>query len=261
MKDKKAIYKLPRCNICNDTRVMTKTDSHFGEITVACKCVDYGSKLDRLRKARIPDNNIGWELSDYTPELYSVVNKAPLTSEEVGKNKVAVTNIQEILKSHRIVSDNGIDIFLGGGVACGKSLLATVMLKTLILKYGYSGLFVTADQIVLMAQDKISFNKTDYKGPTYDEMMEVDFLLIDGFHNLIGLNVSTLTKITIRSLLKERKSMKKSFIMTSRSSFKEMINLDQICGEFAHTRQEIRLRGQFVNQSSASKLKLTKYEG
>lgn len=239
MKSIDKIYSLQDCETCKNTRIVPFTDKILGKRTKDCACVCYQSRLNNLRRARIPDNYIIFEYKDYDTEIAE-------TKEERTINKHTKTALGAILRKHKIVHNNGIDILLYGPKASGKTMLGTVYLKTMILKHGYTGLFTTGEELILMAMEKSNFRSGDtFNGLSIEALLSADFLMIDGFDKLMNSKIFPMVRVTINTILKQRKYNKKKFILTS----EEDLSRDgEFITEMVYTLKSLPLKGCCVDK-------------
>jgi DNA replication protein DnaC len=249
MKTIKEIYRLPNCKKCENTRSVEYIDALLGSRTKACECVNYRSKLSLLRKSRIPDNYIGFEFSDYVPNT----TESESTNQQ---NEWMIEDLKVCVKKHKLLRDEGYDLLLVGGAASGKTMLGTVVLKTLILKYGYSGIFTTAEELLMMSLDKISFGQKNHVPEiTFEMLYDVDFLFIDNFQMISRLdNLPQMVMVVVSDFIKRRKASKKPMILTSQWSIEQLLQQQGFVSEMLYTLQSFRLRGTYSVQQRGMQL-------
>lgn len=234
MKSIDKIYSLHDCKMCKNTRTVPFIDKVLGKRTKDCECVSYQSRLNNLRRARLPDSYIIFEYKDYDTDIAETVDERTI-------NKQSKTALGQIIKKHKIVNENGIDVLLYGPKACGKTMLGTVYLKTMILKHGYTGLFTTGEELILMAMEKSNFKSDDtFNGLTLEALLQVDFLMIDGFDKLLNSKIYPMVKVTINTILKQRKYNKKKFILTSET---DLSRANEFVSEMVYTLKSLPLKG------------------
>lgn len=236
MKSIKEIYTLNDCPICKNTRLVYYVDKKISDIkrTKDCSCVGYKSRLSNLKRARIPDSYIVFEYKDYNPDICTRVT-------DVEHNKKMHGAIGKLITKHDKIKEMGVDLLLYGPKACGKTLLGAMFLQKMILKFGYTGMFVTAEELILMATEKSSWNKEEeFNGITLEDLINVDFLMIDGFDKLVDTKVFPMVKVIINSVMKQRKHSKKNFIITSS---KDLPVSNEFVAPMSYTLKAIELRG------------------
>lgn len=248
MKTKEEIFKLRDCCICDNTRKVAFDDDVYKNKYRACSCTKYQKNLNLLKKSRIPDCYISFEFNDYIHTVYDLfdVDNKIINQEDTDENEKSYNHLTKLMSDHRDIYNDAIDILLSGGCSTGKTLLATSFLKNLILIGGYSGVFVTSEELITLANEKNNYNgdRELSGGYTLENLIDVDFLLIDGFEEfaLLELNKNSMTKITINKFLKERKFNKKSFILTSGMVLTKLVSKGTVPG-MVYTIVEIQLRG------------------
>jgi len=227
------------CKICGNTRRVPYIDPVFGEREQQCKCMAYKKNIARLKRSRIPKSYIGFEFSDYKCNTKEKDNW--------NKNKATVDRLIKTIGKHEIVVDDNYDIFIYGGAVCGKTMLASITLKQLILEHGYSGAYITAEELVILAIEKNRFGvEKDLK---LDDLLEHDFLVIDGVDELTDLDngrISGNVCFIIEAFFAQRKNTGKSFILTSKLSFKGLLARKRFIPRLACTTIRYRLYGNYM---------------
>lgn len=251
MKLIKKIYKRPDCEKCLNTRVVEFTDNLYGIRTKDCQCVKYDDRVERLKKSRIPENYIEFEYDDYDHDI--VKDEKDATNAELKSNKKDREQnrnmhivLGKMMKEHQKVYDNGVDILLYGPKACGKTMLGVVYLKSMILEYGYSGLFTTGEELILLAMEKSNFKSDDsFNGLTFESLLNVDFLMIDGFDKLMNSKIYPMMKVTINTIIKQRKNDNKMFILTSE---KDLDTSRNFVSEMVYTLKSLPFKGSCIDK-------------
>lgn len=250
MKTIKEVYSLPDCKKCANTRTVQYVDKRLGPENrrTQCSCVLYGKNFGKLKRSRIPDGYLKFEFSDYRPDITDKID-------HVKVNKKTHYNIVSLVGKHKILKQEGIDLLFVGGYSSGKTLLASVLLKELIMKYGYTGMFVTADEIVEAAYNKMKYEKIK-NGLELEELIKPDFILIDGFDKLVLLQgIPTIVINYINVIVKKRKHMGKGFIMTSRQTLSQLRKNGQYISEMIYTVKDFLLYGKCTDDIRNDKLK------
>jgi len=236
MKTSDEIYNLQDCSKCMNTRRISYEDPYLGVRDKQCSCVDYKKRVAILKKARIPKTYLGYELCDY---------KAEIGGEECwGANHESFRRLVKASHNHKTILHEAIDILIYGGVSCGKTMLATIILKNMILDYGYTGVFVTADELVTLAMEKTRFGvDNDF---TLDSLTDVDFVVVDNFHRVVDLDdarVSGTIKIILNDFFQQRKHNGKSFILTSHGSLRSLLQKQRFVDNLAYTVVGFKFQG------------------
>lgn len=236
MKTVDEIYNLQDCTRCNNTRRVSYEDPCLGLREKQCQCVDYKKRVATLKRARIPKTYLCYELADYKSEIGDESCWDP--------NKENFRRLVKASDNHKIVLHEAIDLLIYGGVSCGKTMLATILLKKLILEHGYTGVFVTADELVTLAMDKTRFGVDSEF--TLDSLMDVDFVVVDNFHRVVDLDdarVSGTIKIILNDFFQQRKHNGKSFILTSNSSLRSLLHKQRFVDNLAYTVVGFKFQG------------------
>lgn len=249
MKKIKDIYKMPNCKICNNTRVVDYISARLGKRTKSCICTKYKKNLKMLKCSRIPDCFIEYEIDDYA-------NLDRSNYKDVIKNYVnkTVENVRSLLNDKcQIVREKSYDIMFAGHSGTGKTVLAVATLKKMILDHGYSGMFVTGEELVLMAIGQSKFNAGEIvNGISIDKLLEVDFLLIDGYEALLQEKLFSTVKIIIDGIIKQRKNDKKCFIITVN---RDVSKSDELSSELTYRLIPFILKGSVVKIVTSSRKK------
>jgi len=236
MRSQEELYALPNCLVCHNSRVVPYKDPVLGDRTIECGCCQYRKKINILRKSHIPNAYVQYELGDYQME-------AGDDADVWKSNKKSVKKLVGLLKNHKTVVRESVDILLYGGVSVGKTMLGCVMLKEYILQHGYTGKFVTSDELIVLAMNKTRFN---FDGLTLDDFLDVDFLMIDNFHTLVNLDdlkIKGMVKVYLSEFFQKRKHEGKSFILTSKLSLAPLMTRRVFVETMAYTLMDIRIGG------------------
>jgi DNA replication protein DnaC len=252
MRSNDEVFATPTCTKCNNSRFVPYVDRVFGSMKKACSCVDEHKKRVRnLKASRIPTTYLGYEFCDYAPE------SGPEDAWE--SNKKNFNNLVKTVQQHRIIKQEAIDILITGGVSCGKTLLAIVTLKELIMKHNYNGVYVTADELYTMAMEKSKYSNDSELNFDLDSLLDVDFLLIDTFNKLNSIEESR-TSVAVMSVLsmlfQRRKNSGKSFILTSTVPLKALLQRQKFIDTLAYTVVPYRFQGNVGAEHRKSKTEL-----
>lgn len=211
MKKISNLYTLPDCGICHNERVVTYVSERLGERTKSCDCTNYSKRIKTLKKARIPENLIEYEIEDYENVDRSTTKTVKSYAKKITEDLRTVID-----ERHKILRSKAYDILFAGEKGYGKSVLAVATLKKMILEHGYTGMFITGEELLLIAIEKNKFNSGDtFNGISIDELLSVDFLLIDGYDVLLQDKVYTMAKIVVDGIIRQRKNDNKCFIITA----------------------------------------------
>ena len=238
------------CSTCGNTRRIRYVDPILGNREQSCKCVGYKKNIEKLKRSRIPKRYLGYDFSDY---IHEVGDKNAWAA-----NKKAHTAIVDVVSQHSVVVENAIDNLIYGGKSCGKTMMGCIMLKQLILEHGYSGVFITSDELITLAMDHARYERAS----TLDEILDVDFLLIDNFHKLAVLDtlkINDNARLVLDDFFSKRKNNGKCFILTSIMSVEALLKKKRFIIEMAYTIIRHTLHGCYgmeARRNNISKLKL-----
>lgn len=240
MKTKQQIYTLPDCKICNNTRRMPFDDEVYGRRMKACSCTAYKAKLTLLKRSLIPDNYIGFEFQDFKTTY-------PELKEEQQANKNTLDNLQALVLKHERLINKNIDILISGPKTSGKTLLATAFLKQLILTSGYSGLYLTSDQLILTAIESTKYSQQE-KEFDFDmrDIENADFLVIDSFEKLTNNSLPSMARVVITESIHKRKAQKRPIILTSTLDYQTLTKENHFASEMIYTMLDFKIYGRAI---------------
>jgi len=212
MKTTEEIYRLPDCKVCGNTRRVKYTDRVLGERWKTCGCMVYQKRLDLLRSSKIPEGYLGYEFEDYRPEI----GEDPKFIES---NRKTLEELRLCVDKHDVLVKDKISLYIYGEGLSGKTLLSTVVLKSLILQHGYRGVFVTGDELLLMALDEIKLGGSTHgreRRWNFYELEEADFMLLDGLQNIspVDKTVPELVRVFVSDFVRKRIFSGKPMIVT-----------------------------------------------
>jgi len=107
--------------------------------------------------------------------------------------------------------EKGFGLYIQGACGCGKSFLATLILKR-ALREGYSGHFILLKDLVNAAFDSLS--DSDVRNDLEKLITEVDFLVIDELDKIYN-DKNDMIRSLLEDLFKRRYYSKKPLIITS----------------------------------------------
>jgi len=237
MNDLRDIIPIGHCSMCNDTRKKIVRDDMMGEYKRDCDCVmNYRKGLKLIKESKIPDNYIHFTWNDYYPKV---------GKEKEKENKKAVKELNDWINDQEYMRKNNGDLLIIGGKASGKTLLACIVLKEIMEKYAYSGLYVTAEELILNTVAQQSFNPNEEVEDLFRNMTRCDYLIIDGFHLLNEQDISKMSLFRIRNMLKRRKHYRRCCILTSNIPFKDLSKSSTFVSEMVYSLTKVRLYGDY----------------
>ena len=199
------------CNICNDTGMV---DNH--------KCNCYKQKLINYHYASsnlfsLKDHNFdNFDFSLYSEEVDNSINVSPR------KN---ITNIKAIADSFitNFEDPSQKNLLFTGESGLGKTYMSSCIANEL-LKKGKTVLYQTAP-ILMDKLIEYKFNKTDNSQKLYNDVFDVDLLIIDdlGVENLNSIQFTELFTIINTRLLNTNRSTKT--IISTNLSIEEMFKI------------------------------------
>ena len=211
MKTIQELNRMPDCPICGNLRKIEFEDRILGKRYKNCKCTNYYKQLRFfLEDARIPSAYKLWDWDDYKPNVAEGI-------EEEG-NRAVVKSLKEYLKRPA----KKMNLLFSGPPVCGKTLLASIFMRELMLKHHYSGKFVNNNELVMLAYDYTNFKITESEtGLTFEELVEVDVLFIEGYDKLQA-KINTMSEAFIGNLIKQRVFRNKGHILTANKNYKQL---------------------------------------
>lgn len=227
------------CKLCGDTRVVEYVDPIIGKRFKSCCCTSYQKSMARVKNSNIPKRFINRGFENYDVSVGGESNSE--------KNKSTIDKLILTVKKHETVVRNGYDIIISGGVSSGKTMVGCILLKELMLQHGYSGHFLTGEELITLA---IAKNKFDNGASSkLDDISEMDFVLIDDFDLLVNLDDARISNnifCILQNFFSHRKNTNKSFILTSALTFKELLSRDRFISKLSYTAMRFRLYGNYM---------------
>lgn len=227
------------CSVCKNTRVVEYVDPILGKRFRTCVCTASQKNLLKLRTSNIPKRFMQRTFKNYNVDCGS--------EKETDRNKNTIDNLKLLVEKHDTVTKMGYDVVLSGGVSCGKTMVGCILLKELIMRHGYSGYFLTAEELITMAIGK---NRIDQElASKFDEISAVDFVMIDDFDLLVNLDdkrISGNVFYILENFFSSRKNTNKSFILTSKLTLKTLIERDRFISKLSYTAMKFRLYGNYT---------------
>jgi len=248
MKTISEVFQLVDCEVCGNTRSVMYVDPILGNRVKSCICIGYRRNLAQLKHSQIPKVYLGQSFSDYKPELGE--DKSVWRA-----NKKSCKAICDTVARHSIVVEEGIDTLIYGDKGSGKTMLACIMLKELILQHGYTGIFVTAEELIAIAVESTKYGGD--KTMQLNDLIDLDFVVVDNFHKAVALDdmrINDTVRILLDNFFSKRKNLGKCFILTSSVSMEHLLKKKRFIIAMAYTIIRHTLQGCYAKEARRNKI-------
>lgn len=175
------LWELPPCGTCGNTGLVKFRDVVLGEKMGPCKrCEGIKKRLKILKGTRLPPRFDSLEIGDLTSSATFLRGTVSHSEGAKGFEGVTHQSIGACLTAYR-------DMFIVCADPNVRIVIAATLIRDVVLRGGLTALFVTTEEILISALEQSKYSASPRDAPLdFERVEEVDFLIVDGAHEICG---------------------------------------------------------------------------